>query len=779
LKALPLCALLLFAVIAIAQDRAEMRQTLRDLSTPGVLMDISAHPDDEDGATLAYYRMKHGIHTYSVLFTRGEGGQNEKGSELYEELGVLRSQETRAAGAILGAEVEFLNFPDFGYSKTATEAFRIWGGQREVLRRLVYMIRRVKPDILFSNHNTWGGHGQHQAVAITAIAAFDAAADSSMFPEQLREPGVDLWQPGKLYLRVFGPAPGSADVTHNLDEVNDIRGVAYIDVATTALRKHRTQGLDRADLRAFNRGRSAYRLARASSLFRQDTTDFFAGIWTWDEKPLDLLKPVAGELSRIRTDDTWQNLMVMASLLLPRIDSLRRSPAAASPRCRRILDHWRERLEHLAATAAGVDATPITADTVLVPGQRVHVLIRPTSVRGDIALKDVLWSLPSGWSVRPGETSDGADARSFTLTVSDTPRLSFPRAEHLYRSIEDGLSPIAHLTYTLGGRTLSLDIPFVADVAAPHLLRADPTVIWAQPQDAARGLSFSAQVTNMFPHKTAGKVTAAVPMGWRESGFSFALEHEGDSAKGTVHLVAPAGIGEGDYTVRLKSEYSEHAVAVRLAKVTVASGLRVGFVSSYDSTLATSLRELRVSYDTLSDAALSDGDLHIYNTILVDMRAYLVRDALRQQNNRLLQFVKDGGNLVVLYQREREWKPEYAPYPFGISRDRVTMEDAPVVILQKSHPLVCWPNTIEVHDWDGWTQERLVYLPEKVPAEYVRILTTHDPDEPEADTGYLCASFGKGSYIYTTYVWYRQLKDRHPGALRCLANMISYPLRTR
>jgi LmbE family N-acetylglucosaminyl deacetylase len=93
-------------------------------------MDLSAHPDDEDGSTLAYLRMKLGVRTHSVLFTRGEGGQNEKGPELYEKLGVLRSRETEEAGKILGAEVRFLNFLDFGYSKTSTETFQKWGGAR-------------------------------------------------------------------------------------------------------------------------------------------------------------------------------------------------------------------------------------------------------------------------------------------------------------------------------------------------------------------------------------------------------------------------------------------------------------------------------------------------------------------------------------------------------------------------------------------------------------------------------------------------------------------------
>ena len=181
--------------VAPAQDSVQIGQAFLDLSNDGVIMNISAHPDDEDGAALAYYRMKYGVKTYSLLFTRGEGGQNEKGPQLYEELGVLRSAETEAAGSILGTRVRFLNFMDFGYSKTATEAFRIWGGQMEALRRLVYVIRRYKPDILFTNHNTIDGHGHHQAVAITAIGAFDAAADSTLFPEQLREPGLTLWQP--------------------------------------------------------------------------------------------------------------------------------------------------------------------------------------------------------------------------------------------------------------------------------------------------------------------------------------------------------------------------------------------------------------------------------------------------------------------------------------------------------------------------------------------------------------------------------------------------------
>jgi LmbE family N-acetylglucosaminyl deacetylase len=153
-----------------------------------------------------------------------------------------------------------------------------------VLRRLVYVIRRVKPDVLFSNHNTWGGHGQHQAAAVTAIAAFDAAADSSMFSEQLDEPGIALWQPRKMFLRVFGGSAGTPAVQP--EGVNDIRGAPVL----TSRRRHCAAPHARArpsHLRAFNRGRSSIGWPGQTAVFR--THNFFFGIRNWSHEPLKSL----------------------------------------------------------------------------------------------------------------------------------------------------------------------------------------------------------------------------------------------------------------------------------------------------------------------------------------------------------------------------------------------------------------------------------------------------------------------------------------------------------
>jgi hypothetical protein len=151
-----------------------------------------------------------------------------------------------------------------------------------------------------------------------------------------------------------------------------------------------------------------------------------------------------------------------------------------------------------------------------------------------------------------------------------------------------------------------------------------------------------------------------------------------------------------------------------------------------------------------------------------------VRDDLKKNYQKLLDYVRGGGNLVVMYQRDQEWKSDYAPFPFQITRQRVSVEEAPIQVLQQQHPLFHQPNIITASDWKDWKQERAVYFPGDVAKEYVQLLSSHDPDEVPLTTGYLTADFGGGTYIYTSYVWYRQLKEMHPGAFRCFANMLSY-----
>ncbi|HEX7771617.1 MAG TPA: PIG-L family deacetylase, partial [Pyrinomonadaceae bacterium] len=209
--ALLLCSLLLSTQLhAQAQsDKAELHQALLDLTSPWTVMCVAAHPDDEDGTTLTILRRKYGIHTVSLFSTFGEGGQNAVGPELYEELGVIRARETMAAAEVQGSEPHFLGFRDFGFSKSAEEAFRAWG-EKEILRRMVLQIRLLRPDVIITNHDTTSGHGHHQATGRTVLAAVDAAADPQQFPEQLSQAGT--WQVQRLFVRLRGEPAADAQV---------------------------------------------------------------------------------------------------------------------------------------------------------------------------------------------------------------------------------------------------------------------------------------------------------------------------------------------------------------------------------------------------------------------------------------------------------------------------------------------------------------------------------------------------------------------------------------
>ena len=778
-RLLPLLLVILVPIALRAQEQSiDSRQALLDLSQDGVLMDISAHPDDEDGATLAYYRLKYGVRTYSVLFTRGEGGQNEKGPELYEELGVLRSRETEEAGRVLGAEVHFLNFMDFGYSKTASETFQKWGGEREALRRLVYVIRRYKPDVLFTNHNTIDGHGNHQAVAITAIAAFDAAADSTFFPEQLREEGITVWQPRKLFFRAFGRSEPVADVSIDINALDSSRGKTYLDIAVEALRKHRTQGMERANLRAFTRGKSLYRLVRANSLYEQDSTTFFSGIDLFRDPSVAMLGGIRHELDRLREGMPPDSMLALAAAVNARCDSLR-SGARLSDLASRMLDHWDIEVGHLAAALCGITASFRLQDSVVVPRQRVDCDL---SVSSDgCSVGDVRWSFraPAGWVIDPKPDaphviSGRTDHRVYTLTVGEDARQTLPRTLSQYRSIELAQVLSARVDLSVGGHPVRFTTVPSFDVAPLLTIDVNPGSVALLRSRVREGFIISYTVRNFLPHKTAGRVGIRASGGWSADNAPFVIDSEDSVATGSLRVRPPAEIPPGAYTIHVRTELASVPVVVHVIDAAVDQGVHVGIIRSQDNTIESAARTLGVDYALVSDAELRSGSLAHYTTIVVDIRAYLLRDTLREHNSRLLDYVRSGGNLVVMYQRQQEWKPEYAPFPFQVSGKRVCVEEAPIRILAPSHPLLNAPNRIGEPDWQGWIQERGVYYPSNVPGEYTRLLSSADPDEPQLDTGYLEATYGRGSYIYTCYVWYRQLKEGNSGAFRCFANMLSY-----
>ncbi len=772
-----LLCLILFAGSLFGQTRdIDRQQAFLDLTNDEVIMDLSAHPDDEDGATLAYYRMKYGVRTYSVLFTRGEGGQNEIGPELYEDLGVIRTDETRQAGKILGTEVIFLDLMDFGFSKTATETFQIWGGQTEVLRRLVYVIRKYKPDILFTNHNTIDGHGNHQAVAITAIAAFDAAADSTIFPEQLRELGVTLWQPRKLFFRTFR-RDGQFDVSNDVDQTDPLRDTTYLDIATFALRQHRTQGMERANLRAWTRGRSLYKLMRSNSIYDLDTTSFFSGIDLWRDPSISPLRSLRTQLSAIVPGLPRDSLLRAASVSEKEIGA-EEGRYAENPLASRLLMHWDETLRRVVALSCGISMSGRMRDTIVVPGEQSECTMSVGSTQCTVVPIRWTYDLPVGWSwstLRSGSPPAESTTHEevIRVDVGSDARPTVPRAVYQYKSLFRSQAIMAHLLCTVDGQQFTFSAPVPVDVAPAQSIRLSTSSIAYIPGRTHTPIAVRWTLHNWEPARYKQGVFIADTAGWQAKTASIDVRGGGASDTGMVLLEPPKRLAPGDYTLRVQSTLVSAPLAVHVFDASVRPNTRVGIVESYDNTLEEATALLNVPSKEISDDALSRGDLSQYSAIIIDIRAYLARNALKESNARLLDYVHNGGTLIVMYQKDQEWKPQYAPYPFAISHRRVTREDAPVTILAQDDPLMTTPNRIGPTDWLNWKQERGLYFPEGVPKEYTRVLSCGDPDEEPLTTGYLRAAYGKGQYVYTSYVWYRELKEGNPGAYRCFANMIS------
>jgi hypothetical protein len=212
---------------------------------------------------------------------------------------------------------------------------------------------------------------------------------------------------------------------------------------------------------------------------------------------------------------------------------------------------------------------------------------------------------------------------------------------------------------------------------------------------------------------------------------------------------------------------------------------RVGYVMGSDDKMPEAIRQMGCEVDLLDEKTLTSGDLGVYDAIVTGLRAYAVRDDLRAAQKRLLDYVNNGGTLIVQYNRldDRRMSPSVAeafdhmgPYPFTLSQgnsERVTEEDAPVRFLDPDSAIVRFPNLITAADFEGWIQERGVYFADTWDPKYQTPFETHDTGDKDLKGALLYARYGKGAYVYTSFSWFRELPAGVPGAFRLFANLLS------
>jgi LmbE family N-acetylglucosaminyl deacetylase len=814
-------------------DRIALHQALLDLTNPWTVMCVAAHPDDEDGTSLIVMRRKYGAHTVSLFSTFGEGGQNAIGPELYEELGAIRARETMAASEIQGSEPHFLGLKDFGFSKSADETFKKWGHE-EALRRMVLEIRKLRPDVIITNHSvTNNDHGHHQATARLVVEAFDAAADAKRFPEQLVR-DVTTWQVQRLFVRVRGQNPdrqggGEPIVTIDPNDQDPVRGVTFAEQALSALQKHATQGpwpKSVAQLAARFTNSSdgrlpliRYRLARVAKEadpLSPDSPNFVSGLALKDDSlrrltPLMLSDPPLttpeNALLLVNDKDLFSKLSGLAKAFHALTPSKITIPRSVYVR-EELMD---ERLNAAMAAAAGIKVDLAAEADAVVPRIPARFTISISNHGNKEArLYGIGLHAMAMGAERPADTPRVAPGQSVNVPrLFDPPptvTVTVPQSEHLYDGRVMGEVFTTVVSVSVEGSTLQIIERKAFDVASPLEIadiRPSPVVI-LRPRVGVS--SAGADIFPATPPKVGVRILNYMKQPFKgELAFGFEnrspenrvqvdlLPEQTTSLTVTIpnteenraaHLRRPELANSLWFSLRhagMHENLIKRSVPVVWLDATVPQKVSVGYVRGFDYSLPNALTALGVESKELSVADVNNADLGKFTSIIVDNRVYESQPELIAANQKLLDYANVGGTLIVFYHKTNEWnpdpkrsRPQLAPYKLIIGDDRVTDEDAPITFLEPNHPLLNSPNKMGPEDFVGWIQERGVYYPKEWDPQFHALLQSNDPGEAPLKGGLLVADYGKGHYIYSSMVWYRQLRAGVPGAYRMLANMISY-----
>ncbi|HEX6285083.1 MAG TPA: PIG-L family deacetylase, partial [Pyrinomonadaceae bacterium] len=627
-------------------DNSPLHQALLDLTNPWTVMCVAAHPDDEDGSSLTVLRRKYGVHTVTLFSTFGEGGQNAVGPELYEELGVIRARETLAASEVQGSEPHFLGFRDFGFSKSAEETFRAWG-EREVLRRMVLQIRRLRPDAIITNHDTASGHGHHQATGRIVLQAFDAAADPAQFPEQLREAGV--WQVQRLFVRSRGADAQGQMFTIDPNETDPVRGVTYAQQALAGLQKHASQGPWPKTVPAGGGRISRYTLVKQapnSPALPEGAKTPLDGLQLPEQIGSRFVAPTIE--GKPLTEFVDRRLEVLVAL----INARRRGGFTAAPEVV-ALDPQRfrlmtSRLDKALAAATGVVVSLNPEGSALVPGEKTTVTASiGNGGVAEIQIKQIKFR-GMGLEARPSVADKllpGTEtAARVEVTTPKTTRFTVPASEHLYDGRLFGEPLRAEAELAIEGITFVAKTEIRRDVApAVEILEVEPVPYVTTPATSQKPLEFNVRLQNHLTTPFRGVLRVRGPS--LETGKEIDLQpNQVETSNLVVRSLALTGLMQNssvNVTVDLrdpKEPIATREVPMVYADALVVAGRKVGYIPSYDKTLERALSSLGVDAKQLTVDDIAKADLSPFHTIVIDNRGYEAHQELIGLNSRLLQF---------------------------------------------------------------------------------------------------------------------------------------------
>lgn len=806
-------AQVLMAQVPATLSSAEIYRGIQKLNVLGSVLYIAAHPDDENTRLLAYLAKEKQYRTGYLSLTRGDGGQNLIGDEQGIELGLIRTQELLAARRVDGAEQFFTRAYDFGYSKTADETLRTWGKEK-ILSDIVWVIRKFRPDVIITRFpgDSRAGHGHHWASALLANEAFVAAADPTKFPEQISKHGVQPWQAKRIMWNAFIPGGNAVpDSAFRLDvgAFNPLLGKGYGELASESRSNHKSQGFGAAR----TRGQTFEYFITTGG--EQPVADIFDGVnTTWG---MINASSIGQQIINLQKDYSFEHPEKSVSGLLALYRSIRELPES----------YWKtqklKELETLIESASGLfaDATTTTTQAIQGDSLRISFLVNKRNEVNATLL---------GVSIEQFDTVVNqvvSTNRNFSFAKSvfipQTKKISQPywlehalpngsfdvREQHLIGKPENDPALIVRYTISIEGQTFTIERPVQYKVTDPVKGEVyQPVVVLPRIEESfihdnyvsINGSTIKPSVGIRFNGKAdesvEGSVTPVITPGWKadrptakatitnNAVFQLTPEKKQTNLKGQISLSQAGGAVYYGHSKTISYDHIPNITYFSPARATLVNlnikteGKKIGYITGAGDKVPEALQNMGYDVTLLERSDIVSDNLKKFDAIITGIRAYNVNAWLAEKHAVLMEYVKNGGNLIVQFNTNNFVGPlrsQIGPYNFSISRSRVTEENASVNFALPAHPSLNYPNKITPADFEGWVQERSVYEADQLDSAFQTPLSMNDANEKPGKGSLVIAPHGKGNFVYTGLAFFRQLPAGVPGAYRLLANLIALP----
>jgi LmbE family N-acetylglucosaminyl deacetylase len=795
-------------------------QRLKKVNTVASVLYIAAHPDDENTRLLSYLANEKNFKTAYLSLTRGDGGQNLIGKEQGEALGLIRTSELLAARSIDGAEQFFTRSNDFGYSKNPDETFAIWN-RDSLLYDVVLAIRKFKPDIIICRFPTTGegGHGHHTASAIIAEQAFKAAADPTIFPDQLNK--FEIWKTKSLFWNTFNF--GSTNTTSpeqlqiDVGVFNPLIGKSYGEIASESRSMHKSQGFGTAKQRGSNI--EYFKFLQGDSV-KKNLFENCNSSWSRFEKTEQLQQQLNECLKKFNIDFPSQSVNDLIQIH-HQLNAIENNNS--------LFQHWKKiklkEIEELILSCSGIWLEANSANYSAVSGEEISISVQAIARNPvNAILKSISFFDDSDslfmMNLTTNKFYNFKYLKKLPTTIQNTNPywLNQSPLQGMYHVSNESLigtpvnDPQTKIKFDLSINGFNLTVfksiiykstdPVKGELYRPLEILPPVTInfnekviVFPDLQSKSIKLIVKSQTKNLkgilrLTTKSSCKIILKDSViNLLEKGEEQVIEAivipDKNFSSGNIEAIVQLS----NQTVGLSIQRIEYdhipyqfilskaqtkLVFIPLKKV----GTKIGYIIGAGDDVAPCLSQLGYQITFLNDEQLTKDNLNQYDAIVTGVRAYNTVDRLQAHYTKLMEYVKNGGNLIVQYNTNNRIGPVLAkigPYPFTISRDRVTDENAKVNFINTSHQILNSPNKITSDDFTNWIQERGIYFVSERDVNYEAILSMNDPNEKASDGSLIYTKYGKGNFVYTGLSFFRQLPAGVPGAYRLFVNMISLP----